>query len=78
MRRSPFANDDGDFEGKGRIVGQHRRIGQGQDVAVAVLVLQPFAGQGRAPGRGPSKNPRAWMSPAAQIMSPMRWKPNME
>ena len=66
--------------GERRVVGD---AGSGQasakQVAVAVLVLQPFAGQRRAAGGAAEQEAAACaMSPAAQIRSPIRWKPNIE
>src|SRR5882762_1659256 len=43
-------NDDGDFVGECRIVGEKVGNGQGEDMTVAVLVLQAFAGKRGASG----------------------------
>jgi hypothetical protein len=45
---------------------------------VAVLVLQAFAGERGAPGRRTEQEAARRMSPAAQMKSPTRWKPNIE
>ena len=45
-------DDDGDFVGKGRVVGLYGGVAVGQHVAVAVLMLQAFTGQRGAPGSG--------------------------
>src|SRR6266853_1012961 len=43
-------NDDGDFVGECRIIGEQIGNGQREDVTVAVLVLQAFAGKRGASG----------------------------
>ena len=43
-------NDDGDFVGECRIVGEQVRHGQREHVAVAILMLQAFAGESGAAG----------------------------
>ena len=47
-------------------------------MAVAVLVLQAFAGQRGASGGAADQEAAVRISAAAQIKSPMRWKPNIE
>ena len=49
------ADDDGDFVGIGRVVADAIRDRRGEHVAMAVLVLQPLAVQGRAPGGSPDQ-----------------------
>ena len=46
----PILDDDRDLIGKRRIVGDAVGDGGGEQVAVAILVLQPFAVEGRASG----------------------------
>ena len=53
--RQSFVNNHCQFIGKGRIVSLDPRGRQGQNLAVAVLVLQTFTGQGRAPAGGPDE-----------------------
>ena len=53
------ADDDGDLIGEGRIVGQQVGHGVGQQVAVAVAVLQAFAAERGAAGRGTDQKPPA-------------------
>lgn len=50
-------HDVGDFVGEGRVVGNHRRVGGGQQQRVTVGVLQALTGQGGAPGGGPEHEP---------------------
>jgi hypothetical protein len=71
-------DDHADLVREGRVVADAVGDGAGQDVAVAVLVLQALAVERGAPGVPPSRKPRACMSPAAQARSPTRWKPNIE
>ena len=71
-------NDDGKFVGERRIVGAQVGNREREDVAVAVLVLQAFAGKRGAPGSAAEQESAARMSAAAQMKSPMRWNPNME
>ena len=46
----PVAHDRRELVGKGRVVGSQRRDRRGQQVAVAVLVLEPLAVERRAAG----------------------------
>ncbi len=55
-------NDDGNFISECRIVGQQVRNGQREHVAVAVLMLQAFAGQ-----RGSSRRSADEESAAAHV-----------
>ena len=50
MRLHAILNDHGDFVGEGRIVGEQRRNRAGENMAVAVLMLQAFAVERRAAG----------------------------
>ena len=50
MRRMPSLDDHHHLVGEGRVVGDAVRDGAGDDVAVAVLVLQALAVQRGAPG----------------------------
>ena len=71
-------HDDRHFVREGRVVADAVGDGAGQDVAVAVFVLQASPFSVVRPEVPPSRKPRACMSPAAQARSPMRWKPNIE
>ena len=51
----PAGDDRGHLVGEGGVVGLARRDRGRQQVTVAVLVLQPLAGEGGAPGRGAQK-----------------------
>ena len=64
--------------GEGRVVGLAGRARRREDQAVAVLVLQAFAGERGAPGGGAEQEAAAAGVAAAQMRSPTRWKPNIE
>ena len=70
--------DHGHFAGEGRVVGPAVRDRAGQQVAVAVLVLQAFAAErGAAGGRAQQEAARALVGGGPE-RSPTRWKPNIE
>jgi hypothetical protein len=46
-----------DFEGEGRVIRDHRRVGRGNEVRVAVLVLQTFTVERGASGRRADEEP---------------------
>ena len=72
------ADDRGELVGEGRVVLANGGVRHRQHVAVAVVVLEALAGEGRpARGRG-HEEPARPASPAAQNWSPVRWKPNIE
>src|SRR5690606_31395861 len=50
-------DDHRELVGVGRVVGNAVRNGAGEDVAVAVLVLQTFTGEGGAPGGAAHQEP---------------------
>ena len=50
-------DDDGEFERERRVVGETVRHRQREHVAVAVLVLEAFAGQRRAAGGAAEQEP---------------------
>src|SRR5262249_2967616 len=51
------ANNDGDFVGKTGIISEQRRNGAGQDLAMAVLMLDPLSIPSRTPGRAIQEQP---------------------
>ena len=72
-------DDDGRFVDERRIVAAHVGIGDREQVAVAVLMLKPFAGERGAAGGAAEQKALGPANPAAaQIRSPIRWKPNIE
>ncbi len=71
-------DDDGELVGVGRIVGTAVRHRGRDELAVAVLVLQALARE-RGAARGGAEQEAARLDvAAAQMKSPMRWKPNIE
>ena len=70
--------DHRDFVLEGRVVGNAVRHQVGEDVAVAVLVLQAFAVQRRATGGAADQEAAAALVAGGPDEVAMRWRPNIE
>jgi hypothetical protein len=79
MRAQAVLDDHRELVGEGRVVGDAVGDGGGQQMAVAVLVLQALAVERGAPGGGAEQEaPRALSRRPPRSRSPTRWKPNIE